>query len=604
MTRRTTNFRELLSAGWIFGLAGLLGCLVGEGIYELFVPSLPGVARSEVCLLIDCSGSMDEKPSGTRTKLEEVKKAAKKFVEQNSSNSQIAVVGFGSGVHVSSELSSDPAALYRAIDGLNDGGGTVMHLAIQAAAARFSDTPGSRRFIFLFTDGVPEWWPDPAFKSQEEMRKEAKNLALRAAQEATSRGIVIKAVGTGDADISFLSTLSGSEAIPAYSGKFDAAFDQVAQSIFQTTGTTASSTRRVLQSGLWAALLSLGIGLALVLAQNYQLRRRPLLSVRDAWLGIPGSLVAGFSAGAIGELLFARMALASGSESLIGNLVERVASWGLLGALLGLGMAFFVPNLKAARAAGGGAMGGAVAAIVFVLLAPGIGYMFSAQTVGDLVGRLLGAAILGWFIGVMVALVDALFREAWLEVRYGPNEVRTFGLGREFLSIGSDHRACSIFAPKAPPVAFRYKMEAGRILCKDESSGVSLAILPGDERRVGTATVTVCVPTKLGEGSVDEATASPFLHLSNGRRISLRRGLQVSVGDLPGLEPESPGGVVAEVTPHPQDPSRLGLKNLSSQPWNATTANGENRQVPPGKTISATRGIKIDFGRIQGEITA
>lgn len=57
----------------------------------------------------------------------------------------------------------------------------------------------------------------------------------------------------------------------------------------------------------------------------------------------------------------------------------------------------------------------------------------------------------------------------------------------------------------------------------------------------------------------------------------------------------------AEVTRHPTDPSRLGLKNLSAEPWSATI-DGTVREVPPARSVAVTNGTTIHFGKINGEV--
>lgn len=59
---------------------------------------------------------------------------------------------------------------------------------------------------------------------------------------------------------------------------------------------------------------------------------------------------------------------------------------------------------------------------------------------------------------------------------------------------------------------------------------------------------------------------------------------------------------VAEVTRHPSDPSRWGLKNLTRRSWTATVADGNIREVEPGKSMSLTVGTKVHFDKVDGEI--
>lgn len=59
---------------------------------------------------------------------------------------------------------------------------------------------------------------------------------------------------------------------------------------------------------------------------------------------------------------------------------------------------------------------------------------------------------------------------------------------------------------------------------------------------------------------------------------------------------------VAEVNRHPTDPKIWGLKNLSSEKWVCTTAEGAVKDVEPGRSVTLAVGTKINFGKIEGEI--
>lgn len=59
---------------------------------------------------------------------------------------------------------------------------------------------------------------------------------------------------------------------------------------------------------------------------------------------------------------------------------------------------------------------------------------------------------------------------------------------------------------------------------------------------------------------------------------------------------------VAEVTRHPSDPGRWGLKNLTGGQWTATGSDGTVREVGPGRNLLLTIGTRIHFGKAEGEI--
>ena len=156
-------------------------------------------------------------------------------------------------------------------------------------------------------------------------------------------------------------------------------------------------------------------------------------------------------------------------------------AWVLFGALLGRGVAYFVPNLTGRRAMLGGALGGGVGAA---------GFVWATGQLGDVAGRLVGAASLGFFVGLMIALVEVMFRDAWLEIVYGPKEKGTVALGAQPVSVGSG-QACTVWAADAPDVAFRYRMENNRIFVDDLEANRTHVVKPGDEREAGKIRIKV-----------------------------------------------------------------------------------------------------------------
>jgi hypothetical protein len=61
---------------------------------------------------------------------------------------------------------------------------------------------------------------------------------------------------------------------------------------------------------------------------------------------------------------------------------------------------------------------------------------------------------------------------------------------------------------------------------------------------------------------------------------------------------------VADVSVHPADAARWGLRNLTDEEWTATTPDGNVHPVPPGRTIEALVGTRIHFGPAEAEVVA
>jgi hypothetical protein len=133
------------------------------------------------------------------------------------------------------------------------------------------------------------------------------------------------------------------------------------------------------------------------------------------------------------------------------------------------------------RASVAGGVGGLVGALAFL----------AVSVLSDVAGRFVGAALLGGAIGLMVAVVEMAFRKAWLEIIYGPREVGTVNLGEAPVSIGSDSRACTVFARGAAPVAFRYRLAGGKILCQDAVTGQSHPVAAGHRQKIGALEIVI-----------------------------------------------------------------------------------------------------------------
>lgn len=227
---------------------------------------------------------------------------------------------------------------------------------------------------------------------------------------------------------------------------------------------------------MWTGAIAALICLALVSGQHYYLRSGfpPPGSMA---VGLLGGLAAGIVGGAAGQALF----LMAPDVTFL-TVLFRVSSWALLGGLAGLGLTMFIPNMRPLHGLMGGAVGGAAGAVGFLLV---------TGALGDLAGRLAGAVVLGFFVGLMVAIVEAAFRRAWLEVRLGPREVVTVNLGPEPVRIGGDARRCAVWARGAAPVALRYWLKEGQVICAEGEAGTGGPVRSGDQRAVGSVQVMV-----------------------------------------------------------------------------------------------------------------
>lgn len=59
---------------------------------------------------------------------------------------------------------------------------------------------------------------------------------------------------------------------------------------------------------------------------------------------------------------------------------------------------------------------------------------------------------------------------------------------------------------------------------------------------------------------------------------------------------------VAEVGQHPREPGKWGLKNLSDKKWTFTSQDGNVTDIEPGRSVTLTNGIRVNFGAMEGEV--
>jgi hypothetical protein len=268
----------------------------------------------------------------------------------------------------------------------------------------------------------------------------------------------------------------------------------------------------VAQSAAWTALIALGLALLLTVAQGWYLTRAFRLG--RALVAAVGGMLAGAVAGGSAQALVGVLSARDGAYAKAGF----VAAWMLLGLLLGRGLGLVIPNLKAGRAALAGTIGGGFGAGAFLA-----GSVFG----GEVLSRFAGAAILGLCIGSMVVLVEVLFRKYWLEVRFGPREIRLINLGDAPVSVGSNGKICTVWTPTAAPVALTYTLRGGHLTCTNAVSGQTDEIRVGDRRMAGSVEVIAC-----GAGAVE----MPITHVPPPPRPAPARA---PVGARPGSSGKS-----------------------------------------------------------------
>ena len=111
-----------------------------------------------VVLMIDTSSS-------TWSKLDQIKDAARVFVEQLSADDQVMVVSFARGLTIKCEPTADRQKIRKAIDGTGKGLSTHLYDAMNKLMQKHLNHIEGRKALVLFTDGVDATSNDATYDS-------------------------------------------------------------------------------------------------------------------------------------------------------------------------------------------------------------------------------------------------------------------------------------------------------------------------------------------------------------------------------------------------------------------------------------------------------
>jgi Ca-activated chloride channel family protein len=523
-TKIMNNFfgqlRQKLSKPLLFGLFGAVGCfgaaIGGEILLAVALPPsaqpLPPLPQVDVMFVLDVTGSMGGEIRG-------VQQGIQSFAREISSrklDGQVGLIAFrdlleGEEPQIlsfdSSVFTSNSEMFGQQVSRLlADGGGDDPESSLDALvlAAHQPFRPQATKVIVLITDALPKI-PDketPSLPEAVNVLRDYKidqlHMVIQSSDQAAFEGLQASTPG----EVFLLS-----EAASGREG-FERILPVVGERIAETTikglqsnreFSTKSFGRLVVVISVWTGILTIGVALALIAGQNYYLRRR-ILTISEAFKGTSGSLIAGFIAGVAGQILFLPVA----SIPILVN-AGRLFGWTILGSFVGGGMSFFVPNLQRHRALQGGAIGGAVGSI---------GFLIVSAVSGDLVGRLVGAAIIGFFIGLMIALIEQFSRQSWLVVSWTPTEQTKINLGAEPVLLGSSEDA-HIYLRKDqgyPSVTAKIYLESGKIVMQfDEEmqklKGMKILrheLANGDRRKVGDVMIEVKTATESDRNKMEK----------------------------------------------------------------------------------------------------
>jgi FtsH-binding integral membrane protein len=239
----------------------------------------------------------------------------------------------------------------------------------------------------------------------------------------------------------------------------------------------------IISIAIWGSFVGFGISLGLLIAQTFSTKKKPGSEqlIKTVLIGI----IVGALSGGFAQFIFYYTQQVSYAVKQITNAL----CWGIMGAGLGLGAAFYVPNYPPKRAALSGAIGGTIGGAIYVAL---MGF--------SLLGSLIGIVVLGLAIGLTISYIEEALREAWLTIIWGRNETTTVSLGLNPVSFGSSREA-DVFLPRrpsepnAPPIRAIFMIENGKVVIDNHLTGTRQQLPHGSQVDLGGVSVMVNVKT-------------------------------------------------------------------------------------------------------------
>ncbi|OQW94391.1 MAG: hypothetical protein BWK79_06105 [Beggiatoa sp. IS2] len=484
-------FNSITKKTIIFSFAGAIGALLLALLAEPMIYLLPKVkenpkVKADVVFVIDATGSMAKQISGVKngiksfahafaTKNIDLNVGAVWFRDRSVDSNALSKIEFRG-----KDVTNDYDLFSSEIDKIvADGGGDNPESSIDAVdlASTLEFRGDTQKILILITDAEPKS-PDFSGKTINDIKESLVNysisqLHLAINNEYASYYQPLQEVAKGEIfslkDIS--SGSSGFEkAMPAIGEKIAKGISTVASKNEVFDENAVSSIITVFTT--WWGFIALGISAFLVVAQNYYLKK-PVNFKKLLMSGTIG-LIVGLSVGFIPQLIF-----------IDPSSIVKIFAWGIVGAGIGLAIAkIVVPNYPAIRALSGGLIGGIAGGISFIIL---------ATLLPDSVSRLAGATIVGFLIGLMIALFEEMLREAWLTVDWGYNEQRIISLGKSPVILGSSPEA-DIYLPKEKgflPIMATIKIVNDKVFFENKSNKQVTELADGKIIKLGTINVIV-----------------------------------------------------------------------------------------------------------------
>jgi Ca-activated chloride channel family protein len=233
---------------------------------------------------------------------------------------------------------------------------------------------------------------------------------------------------------------------------------------------------------LWAGIIGIGTAIALQLSQNLYLRKTVFSKsmIKTLFWG----LLIGGLVGGLAQVAFALTC----RISVIAEIISRILCWGIFGLGIGWGISTFIPNFPKKRAIVAGLIGGIMGGIIF---------RFSFEIIPDIAGRIIGIAILGFFIGLVISYMEEVLREAWLTVVWAKNETTSVALGTREIILGSSPKA-DIHLPadkNYPKITAIIELKDNRVFIENKIDNKRTELKNGSKITMGVIEVIINLKT-------------------------------------------------------------------------------------------------------------
>ena len=238
------------------------------------------------------------------------------------------------------------------------------------------------------------------------------------------------------------------------------------------------SETAVLSSAVWFAIVSASIAFFLRCATAKNCAHR-IPSARQSVGAILLGGIAGAASGVAAQLLYNQF-----DDGVFKNYVGRALCWGVGGGLLGILLAFGIPNLRRWRGGVFGFLGGALGGAAFIGVA---GFI----DLNEELARVTGVGTTGALIGLAIAAADAieLRGRAYIKVVYSAKESVCIALGTSPISFGGSP-ADTIYVKGMAANSLVISEKSGKVFARQQGAG-DIAVDVGSKLRIATYTINV-----------------------------------------------------------------------------------------------------------------